>query len=65
METVIEVCLIITCVCNAINIYLMLKRIEKLEVQADKFKINLIGLMHRDDLKRMVKECADEEVSGR
>lgn len=63
METVIEVCLIITCVCNAINIYLMLKRIEKLEVQADKFKINLIGLMHRDDLKRMVKEYADEEVS--
>ena len=63
METVINICLIVACLLNAINIHLILKRIDKLEVQADKFKINLIGLMHRDDLKRMVKEYADEEVS--
>ncbi len=63
METVINICLIIACLLNAINIHLILKRVDKLEVQADKFKINLIGLMHRDDLKRMVKEYADEEVS--
>ena len=65
METVINICLIVACLLNAINIHLILKRIEKLEVQADRFKINLIGLMHRDDLKRMVKEYADEEVSNR
>ena len=65
METVIEVCLIITCVCNAINIYLMLKRIEKLEVQADRFRINLIGLIHQNDIRKTVEEHANEKMSDR
>ena len=65
MDTVINICLIIACLLNAINIHLILKRIDKLEAQADRFRINLIGLMHRDDLKRMIKEYADEEVSDR
>lgn len=65
METVIMVCLVIVCVCNAINIYLMLKRIEKLEVQGERFKINLIGLIHQNDIRKTVEEHANEKMSDR
>lgn len=63
MKAVIMVCLIVVCLCNAVNIHLILKRIDKLEVQSERFKINLIGLIHQNDIRKTVKEYTNEKMS--
>lgn len=56
-------CLGIACVCNSINIYLMLKHIEKLERNMLHLEAGFIEMTHRRSIEDVVKEYADEEVS--
>ena len=53
-------CLGIACLFNSINIYLMLKRIEKLERNVIHLEAGFIEMTHRRSIEDVVKEYTDE-----
>lgn len=65
MKTVIVICLSITCLCNAVNILHMLKRIEDLEAKVLDLERSFIEVRCHRSIEDIVKEYTNEKVSDR